>query len=112
MYPIALAMKIPFYMKVVFTSILFLSYGWLVLISSYLWKTIPNWFSDPKKIEKAYWWIRGRELYKKYCKEKPMVYVTAFEIVLVVVVAPLSIAYYAHYVDDSWGYYGDDFWMY
>jgi hypothetical protein len=111
-YPITLAMNIPYYMKVVFTSVIFLSYGWMVLISSYLWKTIPNWFSDPKKIERTYWWRRGRELYKKYCKDKPMVYVTAFGIIVVVVIMPLSAGYYCHYVDDSWGYYGDDFWMY
>lgn len=103
-YYITFSLNVPFYLKIVFLPLLFLSHGWLVLILSMLWKSIPNWFSNPKEVENSHWWLRGRQLFKKYTKDAPWVYVTSTIILLYSSIIPIGMAYYAHYVNRSWGF--------
>lgn len=94
----------PFYLKAIFLPIIYISYGQLILIMSMLWKTLPKWFSKPKEVEKSDWWLNGRAFFKKYTKDLPTTYITAAILALVTMIIPISIAYYAHFIDNSIGY--------
>lgn len=102
-YFITFALNMPFYMKLLYLPSLFLSHAWLVLILSMLWKSIPNWFPNPQKVENSDWWIKGRKLFKKYTKDGPWVYVMVFIIAMYSAIIPIIMAYYAHFVNRSWG---------
>jgi hypothetical protein len=83
-YNIANALNIPFYIKAVFLPALYVSYGWLILISRMLWRTIPNWYSNPKEAEKMEWWLAGQRFLKKWAKDSPGFYISAFFLALFV----------------------------
>lgn len=97
-YYIVISMTIPFYIKCVCLPNLFLSHGWMFLLSRALWKNIPYWFSDPKSIQEKEWWIKGRLFLKKYTKDAPMVYYICIFIAIYSCLIPISIAYYLKYV--------------
>ena len=103
--PIATSLRIPFYLKCMFIPALFISFGWLLMISAMLWKSIPNWSATPQKIKQKEWWITGRRLFKRYTKDSPMIYVTICIFATLTWVIPISIAFMGHYVDSSWGTY-------
>lgn len=76
---ITLSLVTPFYIKAVFMPSLFMSYGWIALITRALWKTVPRWFSDPKrsaKIEASGWFITIKKILNKTTKDSPGVYIT------------------------------------
>jgi hypothetical protein len=102
-YFIVFSLNIQFYIKVAFLPNLFLSHAWLIFILGMLWKSIPNWYSNSKEIENSSWWIRGRELFKKYTKDAPWVYINSGVIVMYSTIIPIACAYYAHFIDQSWG---------
>ena len=102
-YYITFALNIPFYVKIAFLPNLFLSHAWLILILSMIWKSIPNWYSNPKEVENSEWWLNGRAFFQKYTKDAPWVYINTGIIIIYSTVIPISLAYYAHYIDRSWG---------
>lgn len=103
-YPLALSINVSYAIKLVFMPLVFFSYAWLLLMAAILWKTLPRWFADPEKVKKASWWINGKIFFQKWTKDPPGMYITVSIIVVITMLLPLSLAYYAHYVDNSFGY--------
>lgn len=104
MFPLALptvfyAYRVPFYLKLSFVPGFFVSQGWIVLIISMLWKSVPHWWSDPEKIKQTPWYIRGRKFFAKYTKDAPWAYVVAGFIILYSSVLPVCYLYYVTYVN-------------
>jgi hypothetical protein len=89
-YFITFSLNIPFYIKVAFLPNLFLSHAWLIFILSMLWKSIPNWFVNSKEVENSSWWLRGRQIFKKYTKDAPWVYISSGIIMIYSTIIPIG----------------------
>ena len=103
-YPLVLSIKVTFIMKLVYLPLVFTSYGWLLVMASAFWKMLPRMYADPKKVEKTEWWLRGRAFFKYWVKDAPGIYISISLIILITMVIPMSFSYYAHFIDNSFGY--------
>ena len=93
-YYTIISTTIPFVLKWLFLPIVFLSHLYMLMISKALWKNIPYWYSDPKVIEEAEWWKKGRGFFKKYVKDSPWSYIANIFIVIYSCIIPIAYAYY------------------
>ena len=95
-YYTVISMTIPFSLKWMFLPIIFISHGWMFMLSRALWKNLPYWYSNPKEIEETEWWNRGRIFLKKYTKDAPWVYIVCIFISIYSCIIPISYSYYLH----------------
>ena len=61
---------IPMYVSLAFSMTTTLFWDTNIQIINCLWKSLPNWFNNPKQYEKTEIWILGRKILKQYTQEK------------------------------------------
>lgn len=62
---------IPVQMKIIFMFNIFVYHILLTSLIRLVWKSIPNWYEKPSRIENKSWWINGKNWMNKYTREAP-----------------------------------------
>ena len=85
---------IPIILKLFCCLFLFISQGWIVYLFGMLWKSLPNWFSNPDKIKNTKWWSSVRQTYTKITRENPGYTICLSMVVFVSFLTPFSYGVY------------------